>query len=218
MPHFPPCKSGKRGGLLHWVCCVALGLTGCGGSSKPKKTFTPTSTFSDPRGTGSPAPSTPSVATTGPNTRPGEKAPVLPTLAKSNSRPGALLFAAYWIQALDWGYATTDSTLAYSLYAPSCDGCTRFLHSTIDITRQKNQHFRGGRISVTATDLVPTDGHAGATNIVDVTVQQTAMKVISASGAVVESSMPIKDGLFRTWLKWDGATWVVVDWKRAVVK
>jgi hypothetical protein len=122
------------------------------------------------------------------------------------------------MEALDWGYATTDSTLARSLYASSCTGCTRFLHNAIDVIRQRNQHFRGGRISVTATDLVPTDGHSGATAIVDVTIQQTALKIISASGGVVESSIPIKDGLFRTWLKWNGATWVVVDWKRAVVK
>jgi hypothetical protein len=210
---------GQTRRLAAWgLLCVALGLTGCDAAAKPKQTFTPTSTFSDPRGTGSPAPSTPSVATTGPNVRPGEKPPVLPASIRVNRPVGSLGFTTYWMEALDWGYATTDSALAKSLYAPSCTGCTRFLHNAIDITREKNQHFRGGRISVTATDLLPTDGHAGATAIVDVTIQQSAMKIISAAGAVVESSMPIKDGLFRTWLKWNGANWVVVDWKRAVVK
>ncbi|MEP7178902.1 MAG: hypothetical protein ABI775_07435, partial [Pseudonocardiales bacterium] len=61
------------------LLCVAIGVAGCDGSAQPKPTFTPASTFSDPRGTGSPAPSTPSVATTGPNVRPGEKPPVLPS-------------------------------------------------------------------------------------------------------------------------------------------
>ncbi|MDT4908366.1 MAG: hypothetical protein QOI69_1607, partial [Pseudonocardiales bacterium] len=160
------------------LLCALLGLTGCGGSSKPKQKFTPTSTFSDPRGTGSPAPSTPSVATTGPNVRPGEKPPTPPPGIRVNRPVGSLGFATYWMEALDWGYATTDSTLARSLYASSCTGCTRFLHNAIDVIRQRNQHFRGGRISVTATDLVPTDGHSGATAIVDVTIQQTALKII----------------------------------------
>ncbi|MEP7020997.1 MAG: hypothetical protein ABI808_10120, partial [Pseudonocardiales bacterium] len=62
------------------LLCVLLAVAvGCDGSSaEPKHTFTPTATFSDPRGSGSPAPSTPSVATTGPNLRPGEKPPTLP--------------------------------------------------------------------------------------------------------------------------------------------
>jgi hypothetical protein len=71
---------------------------------------------------------------------------------------------------------------------------------------------------VTATDLRPTDHHAGATAIVDVTVQQTAMQVVDAGHGVVESAPAIKDGVFRTWVRWDGHAWLVVDWKRAVVK
>ena len=200
------------------LLCAAVGLTGCGGSSKAAHPVTPTSTFSDPRGTGSPASSTPTVATTGPNVRPGEKPPVLPPAGKTNTTVGELEFAAYWMEAVDWGYATTDSTLAKSLHAPSCTGCARFLQNIIDSTRQKDQHFRGGRISVTGTDLKASDGHAGATAIVDVTVQQGAMKVLDASGAVVDSAPAIKNGLFRTWLRWNGVGWVVVDWKRAVVQ
>jgi len=200
------------------LLCAALGLNGCTASSKTAHQPTPTSTFSDPRGTGSPAASTPAVATTGPNVRPGEKPPVLPPGARANGSAGALQFAAYWMEALDWSYATTDSTIAKSLFAPSCAGCARFLRNIIDVTRQRGQHFSGGRISVSGTDLKPTDGLAGATAIVDVTVQQTALKVLATSGAVVESTLAIKDGLFRTWVRWNGARWQVVDWKRAVVK
>ncbi|PZS16155.1 MAG: hypothetical protein DLM57_10960 [Pseudonocardiales bacterium] len=200
------------------MLCVAVGLAACDGSSTAAHPLTPASTFSDTRGTGSPAPSTPTIATTGPNVHPGEKPPVLPPALVVNLPVGADAFARYWIQALDWGYATTDSTLAKSLFAPSCTGCARFLRNFIDLIRQQHQHYRGGRIAVTGTELMPTDHHAGSTEIVDVTVQQGGLKVISASGAVIESAPQIENDVFRTWLRWDGHSWVVVDWKRVVVK
>ena len=82
-------------GVMLGLLCVAVALPGCGGSSKTGRTVTPTPTFSDPRGTGSPASSAAVVATTGPNVRPGEKPPVLLQVAKSNQPAGALGFATY---------------------------------------------------------------------------------------------------------------------------
>jgi hypothetical protein len=199
------------------LLCAVLGLTGCGGSSKPKQKFTPTSTFSDPRGTGSPAPSTPSVATTGPNVRPGEKPPTLPDGAKLNNPSGGAQFAGYWIEALDWGYATTDSSLARTLYAPSCSGCARFLQNIIDVTRQQNQSFRGG-LNVVETNVVTDDTRHPGTQPVDVTIHADALQTLDAAGHLVITAAAIPKTTFRVWLKWASAGWVLVDSKEVVFK
>jgi hypothetical protein len=199
------------------LLCAVLGLTGCGGSSKPKQKFTPTSTFSDPRGTGSPAPSTPSVATTGPNVRPGEKPPTLPGGAKSDSPSGAAQFAGYWIEALDWGYATTDSTLAKSLYAPECTDCARLMHN-YDDPRAKGQHFHGGRVNVVGTNVVTDDNRRPGTQPIDVTVHAEALQTLDARGHVVTSGGAIPRMTFRLWVKWTGTSWVLIDSKEVVRK
>jgi hypothetical protein len=158
------------------------------------------------------------VATTGPNVRPGEKPPVRPELATRNSPAGAAEFARYWFAALDWGYATTDSTLAKSLFASSCTGCARFMRNILDYTRDHHRHFVGGRLAVVGVAVRTNDHHAHASAVLDVTVVQTALKVVDASGEVVGRAPAVDHGSFRTWLRWDGDQWVVADWKQAVTK
>jgi hypothetical protein len=161
-------------------------------------------------------PRTPTVATTGPNVRPGEKPPVLSALGRENSRAGSILFATYWMQTIDWAYATTDSHLARSVYAGTCSGCARFLRITIDDVRSRGRHFEGGRIGVTGTTIQPNDRRSGSTSVVDVTVSQAALRVVDAAGVVRERTPPSNEVVFRTWLRWSHGVWTVVDWKHAV--
>jgi hypothetical protein len=71
---------------------------------------------------------------------------------------------------------------------------------------------------VSGTELVPTDRHAGATIIVDVTMNQNPLQLRTDAGSVVESDEAIVGDVFRTWLRWYGQRWTVVDWKRAVTE
>jgi hypothetical protein len=197
------------------LLCAVLGLTGCAGSSKPKQKFTPTSTFSDPRGTGSPAPSTPSVATTGPNVRPGEKPPTLPVAASGDTVLGATEFARFWMQALDWGYATTDSTLARELYSPTCSECARFV-GIIDAAKAAGDHFQGGRISLSEWITTENDGRQGATQAVDVTYSQQAVKRLDRTGRTNGSSPAIHNLVRRFWIKPQPNGLTIVETKEVV--
>lgn len=161
---------------------------------------------------------TPTIATTGPNTRPGEKPPVLAPAGRTNTPNGADLFARYWYAALDWGYSTTDSTLADTLFAPSCTRCAETTQHVFDDTRRKHDHFVGGRIIVTDTNPSAGDGHFGASMIVDVTADQVAFKIVSSTGVTVQTDQASLNVTFRTWLEWSDQGWSVVDWERAVVK
>jgi hypothetical protein len=191
------------------LLCVTVTLTGCTGSSQPAPTFTPTFTFSDPRGTGSPAPST-TVATTGPNVRPGEKPPVLPPVARTNTALGATEFAKFWMEALDWGYATTDSTLARAYFAPSCTDCTLFMRN-FDGPRAVGQHFRGGRIHVLDVLIAPNDRRNGATGAIDVALSADALETVDSQSNVIDRARQVRRIVFRLWLRWTGGRWTVVQ-------
>lgn len=120
------------------------------------------------------------------------------------------------MRTLDWAYATTDSTLARTVFASSCDGCFRFLDNIIDKPAAKGEHYKGGRLVPFAVAIKPNDGHLDATLVVDVTVQQSALKLISRTNKVVDSARAVKDAVFRVWLAWRDDSWVVSDWKHAV--
>ncbi|PZS27055.1 MAG: hypothetical protein DLM58_19420 [Pseudonocardiales bacterium] len=208
----------RRPAVLGLLCVLLAVATGCDGSSaEPKHTFSPTATFSDPRGGGTPAPSTPNVATTGPNVRPGEKPPVLPAAAKTNTVRGATEFAKYWMEALDWGYATTDSGIAYGLYSPDCIECARFV-GIIDAAKRSGKHFQGGRISLAAWIPTANDGRRGATQAVDVTYSQGAVKRVDGSGHVDGSSPALDNLVRRFWIKPHANSLTIVETKQVVRK
>jgi hypothetical protein len=196
---------------------VALIVTGCTSDGGKGPTFTPpTSTYSyltQP----SPTPvSTPPV-TTGPNVRPGEKPPTFDPKLEINAPGAADAYAKYWERVLDWGYATTDSSLARTAYAPTCDGCERFM-KIFDGARTDGVHFRGGRISFVASTIQPNDHHNGATAISDITVSIQALQAVDGSGRIVESDPAVPHATDRVWMQWTGKRWIVVDWKHVVQK
>lgn len=121
----------------------------------------------------------------------------------------------YWFQALDWGYATTDSTLAKTLYLPECSDCARFMIN-FDDARAKQEHFKGGRITVLSARIASGDKrHAGATPV-DVTISSGALRTLTASSRTVDSSPPFPKLLYRVWVRWTGMYWRLVDMKEGV--
>jgi hypothetical protein len=194
------------------VGCTSSGSNGPSGTpstSAPSRVSTAvTSPIS------APTPS-PSVATTGPNVRPGEKPPVLPDLATHNSRAGAAEFARFWFRALDWGYATTDSTLAKSLYLSACTDCARFMRN-FDGPKAKGEHFTGGRSIVLNTKVVSGDTSHPGTTPIDVRITVGALKTLSAKGRTVASAPASPTLTYRLWLQRVGSEWRVLDSKQVV--
>lgn len=156
----------------------------------------------------------PSVATTGPNVRAGEKPPTLAALGRTDSPAGALVFAQFWVRALDWGFATTDSTLPRRLYSPKCSDCARFM-ANFDDARAKSEHFLGGRFRFSREVLADNDHRNGAQRAVDVTISVTAIRQVTEAGRVIGKSPAVPSITYRVWLGRSGAQWAVVAFKEA---
>jgi hypothetical protein len=206
-----------RSGLV-WLLAVlgASAVAGCTSANQDDPLPTITSTF-QPHS--QPAISTdPPPISTGANVRPGEKPPTLSPVGKTNTPIGADLFARYWIRTLDWGYATTDSSLAKVIFAASCTDCARFIDGNFDDTSAKGWHFRGGRVAILESSAQSNDGRHGATSVVDVTISVGALETLDRAGHVVKRAPAIARSTYRIWLRWAANRWAIVDWKEAISK
>jgi hypothetical protein len=119
------------------------------------------------------------------------------------------------MRTLDWGYATTDSTLAKSSFAEVCTGCARFVR-IFDNARVKGVHFRGGRSNVISSELQPNDHHNGATAVDDIAISIGALQAVDANGQVVETNPEHPRVVYRVWLQWKAINWKVVDTRQGV--
>ena len=207
------------------IALILVGVVGCTSGGSGGTTSGPTSAVPArtpaPVTTSPTAPSTstsptPTVATTGPNIRPGEKPPALTAGAKMHSAAGALAFTIVWVRALDWGYATTDSTLARELFLPSCTQCERFAN-IFDSAKAAQEHFKGGRLSLKSTSLVTDNQHPGARSV-DFVFGQQAVERIDATGMTIRTSPSHATTTYRLWAEWRINTWKIVDLKQVVYK
>ena len=51
--------------------------------------------------------------------------------AKADAAAGAKAFATYFVQAVDWGLATTDPYLISAISAPSCRACAGYIQGLL---------------------------------------------------------------------------------------
>jgi hypothetical protein len=165
-------------------------------------------TTPSPSGTGSSESASPSrsitasgypadVPLTGLNVNPGEKPPVFPAAASGRSQAAANAFAAFFIQTLDWGYATTNSAYMRHYYNPSCGLCAS-LASGLSKTHAAGHWYQGGRLATRSVRVVAADGVTAPLDycslvVVDISaavVRDRAGKLLKGQGAL--SSQPFK--------------------------
>ena len=121
----------------------------------------------------------------------------------------------FWFLALDWGYATTDSTLAKTLYSASCTDCERFMHN-FDDTKSAAQRFQGGRLHIVETEVVAVHQPSNAEFAVDVTFDLDASKRIDPQGKILSAAGARRGLIYRVWLTWRDQGWSIVDFKRGI--
>lgn len=149
-----PLPAAAGGALL-----VALVLTGCGpdddGAAASPSSPASVGVAAEETGGGSPSPSSTSgsadasaeyvpASLDGPAQNVPK--PVMPELAREESREGAQAFLDYWSDAMWYAYQTGDTSYAREIISVSCEVCVNEL-SEVDQVYQGGQWLIGGRQS-----------------------------------------------------------------------
>jgi Family of unknown function (DUF6318) len=223
--------------LLLAALCVT-GLAACTASHQASATSTdnsadPTASLASPTATSptvsptssasvpvAPTPSAPTIPAdvprTGNNlTKAHETPPVMPVLATLDSAPGALAFAKFFIQTIDWAYATGSTTYMRHYFTAACTNCTVVAHN-LDEARQKKVRFVGNRfLDVTASSIsrsdAPTNGGQNADFGASVKLNITGFAALNTAGKTVQAAPPTPGFHYQVYLLRSGANWQVVN-------
>jgi hypothetical protein len=149
------------------------------------------------------------VATTGANvTRAGERPPVAPALATIHSSAGGVAFAEFFIQTIDWGYATTSSAYMKHYYQASCDECSDDA-SGIDEGAKARHRFIGDRLINIRAELVNGGDPQTYDLAVKTTFDVTAFEEVDKVGKSVDAAPPMPGFVETVFLDWRGNGWTV---------
>ncbi|MDQ0822573.1 hypothetical protein QFZ79_000312 [Arthrobacter sp. V4I6] len=135
--------------------------------------------------------------------------PVLPEVAKSETKEGLEAFARYWFQLLSYGYETGDTGPLESVTSPACSPCGT-AKSDIIPWHQEGRWLIGGQIT---TPAVETTFSAGADGIYKVAVQvhQVPLTYVRADGSVAQKGEQKDDTGNLLLVAFRNNTWHVDD-------
>jgi len=141
-----------RSGAAALVIGLSLALSGCnsggspgpGGTSSPVAAETPTAST-----TPTPTPTPSAVYKPADASGPAQNVPVpvLPEVAKTETKEGLEAFTAYWFELLNYAYQTGDVAGLESVTSPGCDYCSK-LSTSLITNYQGNRWLSGGKITI----------------------------------------------------------------------
>jgi hypothetical protein len=225
--------AGRR--VRAWLAVTAvMALAACGGGSRvdPSSTPAPSTTLATIHSTESstsaapstvfvpPTPTVPTpvsttvpadVPTTGPNiTKAGEAPPVMPVAATLHSGPGGVAFAKFFIQTMDWAFATTNGSYMRHYYLYSCTTC-RSVADGVDRSRAAGIRYIGDRSSGLSGAISTADSKRSSDLTVRVSFNVTAGESVDLNGKAVQAEPPQPGFVETIYLVWKKNGWIVTD-------
>lgn len=183
---------------LHLVALVAgagLLLTGCSTGGDPGAG----ATSSSPSAAPTPGPSATPTATATPAYVPASASgraqnvpvPVLPEVAKTETKAGAIAFARYWFQVLSYSYESGELSLLEGMAPPTCGACQKSAEG-IRAWHSEGRWLVGGQISTPAIDTTFSKDETGKYKV-SVQVHQVPLSYVRADGSIARTDPPAAD-------------------------
>jgi hypothetical protein len=177
---------GFRAGALGLAVALSLGLAGCNSGESPGQggTTTPASTSlattsASPTPTPSPTAAYKPADASGPAQN--VPVPVMPEVAKTETKEGLEAFTKYWFEQLNYAYQTGDVAGVTALTSPNCEFCSNITNSLTTNYREE-RWLVGGKLTVPAVSTT-FDKSADGNYQVVIQVLQETISYREASGA-----------------------------------
>jgi hypothetical protein len=189
---------------------LALALSGCnpgdspgpGGTSSPVAADTPTATS-----TPTPTPTPSAVYKPADASGPAQNVPVpvLPEVAKTETKEGAEAFAKHWFSVLSYAYETGDTKPLSALSGPECIFC-KGLVDNIEVAWSDGKWISGGRIE---TPAVTADSVVGQPTRVTLQVIQKELIIHNPDGSPYQEATPATNSGSQAVTTFTGDGWTV---------
>ncbi|WP_219844543.1 MULTISPECIES: DUF6318 family protein [unclassified Arthrobacter] len=194
---------------------IAMLLSGCQGGTTPGSPASPTGSTTATPTTSAAAPAV-SVTPVAPAAyKPADAqgkaqnvtVPVMPELAKENSKAGLEAFIGYWYAQLSYVGETGDMSAWLPLISQDCRLCLRLQESGED-GYVHGRWLAGGKISVPTIELQWT---ADALKSAKVQVIQEQIDYYNADGSVGRARSEASNDAFAFFARFADGAWTVVD-------
>ncbi|GAA1754643.1 DUF6318 family protein [Kocuria aegyptia] len=205
-------RSNRVGTAVGGVALTALLLTGCG-TDDDGAAASPSSTASSAAATSSEASPDATPADYVPASLDGPAQnvpkPVMPDLAREESRDGAQAFLDYWSDAMWYAHQTGDATYAREIISGACDICMEQLEFVEDVYAD-GAWFVGGRENPVIQDAIIQRYSDGVYKPVVLTSAE-GLKLVESNEVTYEAHPRTGQGdPFPVYLDYSQGSWVYI--------
>ena len=183
------------------------GSPGTGSSETHTTTASPTSSASSPAASATPSSSGAYKPADAKGKAQNVPVPVMPELAKENSKAGLEAFIRYWYAIGNYADETGDISGTIALSTPECKACAQFQKAALDSSKD-GRWIVGGKISTPRIEVAWNS--AGTTHQAKVQVIQQAITYYNADGTEGRPADAATNDAFVIVARFD-STWKVVD-------
>ncbi len=212
--HTVVASRGFRAGALGLAIALSLGLAGCNSGESPGQggTTTPASTsLATTSASPTPTPSPTAVYKPADASGPAQNVPVpvMPEVAKTETKEGLEAFAKHWFSVLSYSYETGDTT-SFDVLAPNpCEVCQKVRMVILD-WHSEGRWLVGGKLSTPVTSTTFNKGE-NETYQVAVQVHQEPLSYMRADGTLARTDPQAPDQGNLLIAEYENGAWSVVE-------
>ncbi|MDQ0729281.1 DUF6318 family protein [Arthrobacter sp. B1I2] len=205
-------SSAVRSRAAALVVGLALALSGCnsgdspgtGGTSSPVAAETPTASTTP---TSTPTPSAVYKPADASGPAQNVPVPVLPEVAKTETKEGAEAFVRFWYETLSYAYETGKPQNLEKISGPGCVFC-KGLRDGINEAWSEGRWILGGKIE---TPAITATVETGAESYAVVQVIQSTIEIRKPDGTLLQNPTPATNTGSRAGLTFGSSGWVMSD-------
>ncbi|WP_461190335.1 DUF6318 family protein [Arthrobacter sp. Z4-13] len=135
--------------------------------------------------------------------------PVLPEVAKTETKEGAEAFAKYWFSVLSYAYETGDLVLLESVEPPSCAACQK-VKKVIRDWHSEGRWLVGGKLTTPVADTTFMKDQEGKYKVA-VQVHQEPLSYMRSDGSTARTDPQQPDQGNLLILTHESGGWTVVE-------
>lgn len=214
-----PIPSHRRSAAAALLLAVLLGTAACSGgqppppqTSEPRAEAATTSAQATPSASATPTPSYKPADASG--KAQNVPVPVLPEVAKSETKEGLEAFAKYWFEVLSYGYETGDVSRLNSVTSSDCEPCAK-AKQVIQSWNEQGKWLVGGTITTPSISAVFSKGSDSAYQVA-VQARQKALTYMRQDGSVARSDPQPDDTGNLLLVSYGDGAWKLINIGRIV--